>query len=122
MGALVNPAGCLKCLLVGTGYCIFVLERCIKYMSKNAYIQISLTTKSFCPAAKDAFALILKNAMKFGFANSIGNVFMVFGCFFICACTSLCTYMYMTTQGVLEVTSPIPTTVVMGFIAIGIGY
>ena len=122
MGALEKTIPWVKALLCMTGYCLWCLENCVKYMSKNAYIQVALTSKSFCPAAFDAFVLILKNAHRFGFANTIGFVYMLFGCFFITSTTCAGTYLFLTNYDELLLTSPVPTTVVMGVIACAIGF
>lgn len=115
-----NPL--VKVLFYTTRYCLWCLEKCVKYISKNAYIQIALTNDGFLQAAISAFTLILKNAHRFGFANTIGTVYMIFGCFFISSLTSFGTYAFMTNYDGLGVTSPIPTTVVMGVIAVMISY
>lgn len=122
MGSLEKTIPWVKAVLCMTGYCLWCLENCVKYMSKNAYIQIALTNKSFCPAAFDAFTLILKNAHRFGFATSIGFVYMLFGCIFITSTTCAGTYFFLTNYDGLLLTSPIPTTVVMGLIACAIGF
>ena len=44
-----------------------------------------MTGKNFCAAAWNAFLLILKNAVRFGTANSIGFIFNVLGVLFITA-------------------------------------
>lgn len=41
-------------------------EKCIQFINKNAYIQISLGGTPFCMSAKKAFFLILRNAVHFG--------------------------------------------------------
>lgn len=46
---------CLQCIT-------WCLQKCFEFLNKNAYIQTAITSKSFCPAAKDAFFLILHNA------------------------------------------------------------
>lgn len=94
-----------------TSYCLWCLEKCVKYITKNAYIQIALTNDSFLQAAINAFCLILKNAHRFGIMNSIGFIFMWFGCFLITAITCFFTYIFLTNYDGLELTSPIPTTV-----------
>lgn len=43
-------------------YLMWCVEKCVKFLSKNAYIQIALLGKKFCYAAKDAFWLIFRNA------------------------------------------------------------
>lgn len=54
--------------------------------------------------------------------NTIGTVYMLFGCMCITSLTSAGTYLFMTLYTGLDVTSPIPTTVAMGVISIAIGY
>jgi hypothetical protein len=54
-------------------------ERFIKFLNKNAYIQIALTGKSFCYAAKDAFWLIIRNPGKFGLVATLGGIFILIG-------------------------------------------
>jgi choline transporter-like protein 2/4/5 len=82
----------IKILLCVTSYLLDCLERFVKFISKNAYIQIGLTGKNFCAAAWNAFLLILKNAIRFGTANSIGFIFNVLGVVFITACNGLTVY------------------------------
>jgi len=54
-------------------------ERFIKFLNKNAYIQIALTGKNFCMAAKDAFWLIIRNPGKFGLVSTLGGIFILIG-------------------------------------------
>ena len=82
----------VKILLMVTSYLLDCLERFIKFISKNAYIQIAITGKNFCAAAWNAFLLILKNAVRFGTANSIGFIFNVLGVCFIAAVNGLVVY------------------------------
>lgn len=103
--------------------CMWLLEKCIKYMTKNAYIQIALTNKSFCPAAWNAFTLMIKHAPRFGLGNSIGAIFMVLGCAIITAGSCTCSYLFLTNEPqLLNLTSPITPTIVVGVIALLISY
>jgi len=44
--------------------------------------------KSFCAAAKDAFFMILKNALRVAAVQGLSGIFVTFGKFFVmCACT-----------------------------------
>lgn len=38
MGTLEKNSKLFKVLMVATGYCLWCLENCVKYISKNAYI------------------------------------------------------------------------------------
>ncbi|KAH9507586.1 hypothetical protein Btru_051521 [Bulinus truncatus] len=48
---------CLKC-------CFWCLEKFMKFINKNAYILIAIRGKNFCVSAKDAFFLIMRNALR----------------------------------------------------------
>lgn len=48
---------CMKC-------CFWCLEKFLKFLNRNAYIMIAVYGRSFCPAAKDAFFLILRNVVR----------------------------------------------------------
>lgn len=71
-------------------------ERFIKFLNKNAYIQIAITGKNFCLAAKDAFFLILTNPVKFGLLATLGGVFIFIGKIFIAGVTGLIGYIILT--------------------------
>jgi len=83
--------GCSQCLLG-------CLERCIKFLNKNAFIQIALTGKNFCAAAKDAFFLIIHNPLRFGVVSSIGSIFVFFGKVCIASASTLIGYIIITKQ------------------------
>lgn len=78
-----------------TSYLLDCLERFIKFISKNAYIQIAITGKNFCASAWNAFMLILKNFARFGVAASIGAIFNVLGVCFIAAANGLVVYSFL---------------------------
>ena len=88
-----NPA--IKVILFCTSYLLDCLERFIKFISKNAYIQMAITGKNFCRSAWNAFILILKNALRFGTANAIGFIFNVIGVIFIGALNGLIVYAFL---------------------------
>ncbi len=86
-----NPV--VKALLCITGYLLWYLEKVVKFITKNAYIQIALTSKNFCMAAVNAFCLVIKNAARFGVVNSIGCIFMFIGKLFIIVTTCITCYL-----------------------------
>jgi hypothetical protein len=67
------------------GYCIWCIEKCIKFLNKNAYIQVALLGKNFCVSAKNAFLLIARNFARFGVVASLGSILHVLGIIFIVA-------------------------------------
>ena len=86
----------MKFLLCYTSYLLACLERCIKFITKNAYIQVALASKNFCRSAWNAFILVIKNAFRFGAVHSVGGIFMILGRLFIICLTVLICYLQMT--------------------------
>lgn len=82
----------LALLLKGVQCCIWCFEKCIKFLNKNAYIQIALTSKSFCPAARAAFMLILRNALRFGTLGMLGFAIQLIGYLCIMGSSLVCGY------------------------------
>lgn len=80
---------CLSCYLL-------CFEKIIKFLNKNAYIQIALSGKSFWGATKDAFHLIVHNPLRLGVVSSIGSIFVLFGKVFIAAITALIAFLVLT--------------------------
>jgi solute carrier family 44 protein 1 (choline transporter-like protein)/choline transporter-like protein 2/4/5 len=98
---------------------VLCFERFIKFLNKNAYIQIALNASSFCGAARDAFFLILRNAARFLAVGSIGNVFMFLGKWVITLGAAYAGYMIITRSSYWgdQIHSPIFPTVVFMLIA-----
>jgi solute carrier family 44 (choline transporter-like protein), member 2/4/5 len=101
---------------------VLCLERFIKFLNKNAYIQIALNATSFCTACRDAFFLILRNASRFLAVGSIGSVFMFLGKWVVSLGAAYVGYMLITKNKhwAYEIHSPILPTVVFILIAYAI--
>ena len=63
-------AGCIGC-------CVHCFDRFMRFLNRNAYIYLAISNENFCSSSLNAFILVLKNAAKFSFVNTIGTVFMV---------------------------------------------
>jgi len=85
----------LKTLFCITSYLLWCLEKCIKFITKNAYIQVALTSKNFCTSAMNAFLLVVNNAARFGVLHTLGCIFMFLGKLFIICATGLICYALM---------------------------
>jgi len=75
--------------------CIWCFEKCIKFLNKNAYIQIALLGKNFCTSAKKAFFLILRNAVRFGTMAALSGIIHCIGFIFIMTGTVVVGYFLM---------------------------
>ena len=72
-GALYKAVTCcIRCVL-------WCLDKYVKFITKNAFIQIALSNVSFCSAAFKSFYLIIRHAGKFGSAVIIGWIMMMLG-------------------------------------------
>lgn len=116
-----NPV--VKCLLCYTSYCLACLERCIKFITKNAYIQVALTSKNFCRSAWNAFLLVVKNMGRFGAVHTIGAIFMFLGRIFIICVTVVCCYIMLTQwpEPKSKISAPYFPCIVAGFIGYLVG-
>jgi choline transporter-like protein 2/4/5 len=59
--------------------CLDCFERLVRFINKQAFIQIGLTGKSFCPAAKDGFCVVVAHPIEFGLLSGLANLFMWLG-------------------------------------------
>jgi hypothetical protein len=66
--------------IVWCGRCyLYWLEQYVKFITKNAFIQIALHSTYFCDAMKKAFFLIVRNFGRFSSAGIIGWIIMMLG-------------------------------------------
>ena len=96
---------------------LYILEKCIKFITKNAYIQCAVSGENFCKSAWNAFTLILKNAARFGWGKSIAGMMTFFGILAIGSLTAFSAYIFVGETKYFPVTSPIPQAFVVGIIA-----
>jgi hypothetical protein len=69
-------------------YLVWCVEKCVKFLNKNAYIQIAILGKKFCYAAKDAFWLIFRNAGRIAVCTMLAPFVRKFGVLFIMVFTT----------------------------------
>jgi len=89
--------GCLiKYAVCYITYCLDCFERYIRFINKNAYIQIALEGKSFLGAAISAFYMIVRNGMMLILVGGLGEVFIAFGKWMIALATAGLGYIILT--------------------------
>lgn len=86
----------MVCLLSYLQYYVAYLERVIKFINRNGYIQIALNGKNFCMACKDAMLLIMRNALRFTAVSGLGSIFIFIGTIAVVAGTSILAYLEIT--------------------------
>jgi len=72
--------------------CLWCFEKCLKFLNKNAYIQVAVKGTNFCTSAQNAFFLILRNAIRFGALAMLGSMLHFIGVFFMAGATGFSGY------------------------------
>ncbi|KAJ8946090.1 hypothetical protein NQ318_010387, partial [Aromia moschata] len=87
---LKNRQGkCVECVLKCCQCCLYCFEKIIKYLSRNAYIEVAIYGYSFCQAGKQAFKLLSSNVLRVAAINSVGDFVLFLGKVLVVAATVL---------------------------------
>ena len=92
----------MECLWNVVRCCIWVVDYCVRFITKNAYIQVAVRGNNFCSSAKQAFFLIIRNAGCFGITLGIANILMFIGKAFIMALSGFITYIILEESSINE--------------------
>lgn len=74
---LQQSNGVVKVAFLAVRCCLWCFEKCLKFLSKNAYIVIAMRGSSFCAASVEAFKILLTNVARVAVVNSI-SFFLLF--------------------------------------------
>jgi choline transporter-like protein 2/4/5 len=96
-----NPVAIAKRLMQSTivvficcvDCCMWCVEKCMKFINKNAYIQIAIFGYSFCKAARCAFFLILRNLLRIAAVGMVSEIVTMLGKLFIPGVTLFIAYL-----------------------------
>lgn len=72
--------------------CVACFERIVKFISKLGFIQVVISSDSFCISCVNAVKLFLTNPMKFGLLHLLGSTFTFIGKVFICGASGIIGY------------------------------
>merc|ERR1740138_1619682 len=68
----------------------------MKYINRQAYIQVALMGTNFCTSCINAFKLLFRHAVRFAIMASLGGIINLIGYFFITASTTIVGYFILT--------------------------
>jgi len=74
---------------------MWCIEKCMKFINKNAYIQIAIFGYSFCKAARKAFWLILRNILRIAAVGIVSEIVSILGKLLIPSGTGVLTYLLL---------------------------
>ncbi|KAL0488487.1 choline transporter-like protein [Acrasis kona] len=104
---------------------LWVFEKIVKTINKNAYIQCAMYGTSFVCAARDAMALILRNPVQMAVVTALANVVMFINKLAIAFLTALFAYAIASKTTFLiddAANNPINSPILVGFIALLVGF
>ena len=104
---------CIRCIL-------WCLDKYVKFITKNAYIQIALHNSNFCAAAWESFYLIIRHAGRFGSAAIIGWIMMMLGKGTIMAASAYLTILIVQMQ-YPEVQQPFIPAIIVALVGYVVG-
>uniref|UniRef100_A0A8C2WZU5 Choline transporter-like protein n=1 Tax=Cyclopterus lumpus TaxID=8103 RepID=A0A8C2WZU5_CYCLU len=70
---------CSRCLLKTCICCLWCLEKCLNYLNQNAYAATAINSTSFCTSARDAFVILVENALRVATINAVGDFVLFLG-------------------------------------------
>mmetsp|Transcript_3507 Transcript_3507/g.12781 ORF Transcript_3507/g.12781 Transcript_3507/m.12781 type:complete len:678 (-) Transcript_3507:65-2098(-) len=73
--------------------CLWCIEKCMKFLNKNAYIQTAIFGFSFCKAARCAFFLILRNIARIAALSIVSGFVLLLGKIIIAGGATFCCYL-----------------------------
>lgn len=84
---------CIGCIIRGILDCC---HRFVKFVNKNAYIQVALTGDNFCQSGMVAFTVALKNAGSFAITQGVSGMISFLGKLFISVANTIVAYIMLT--------------------------
>lgn len=103
-------------VLMKVVHCIlWCFEKCIKFLTKNAYIFIAIKGSSFCWAAKDVFYCLKENMGQMAVVQGVAGYLMLIGKVVIVACSTVVCYILVSMNE--DLSSPIMPVVVTALLA-----
>ena len=83
----------IKVVLCVIQCCLWCIEKCMKFINKNAYIQTAIFGYSFCKAARCAFFLILRNIVRIAALGLVSSFVLLLGKIIITTGATILCYM-----------------------------
>ncbi|KAG3113456.1 hypothetical protein PI124_g7606 [Phytophthora idaei] len=85
----------LKVVMKIVQCCLWCLEKCLRFLSKNAYILIAMKGHSFCTSAKDAFKILLSNIAQVGAVSTVTFLLLGAGKVAVALSCAIATFAYL---------------------------
>lgn len=99
--------------------CMWCLEKIMRFLNKNAYIQTAIYGYSFCKACRVAFFLLLRNILRVAAVNMVADFVLLLGKLFVPVVTTFflyCVFAYAIPSAELNgLVSPLVFTFILAY-------
>jgi len=90
-----KDSGISKIILKMMRCCLWCVEKFMKFVNKQAYIQTAMLGHSFCKAARCSFTLIMKNILRVSAVSMVAEFVLLTGKLFVVVVTTTGAYIYL---------------------------
>ena len=97
--------------------CLFCLEKCLKFISKQCYIQTAIHGSTFCAGCKDAFFTVARNIFSIGAVSVVSGIALTIGKVFVTAISGVSSYLFFQGYYKSEMYDSIACTVLVMILA-----
>jgi len=103
----------IKIFMKAVQCCMCLLEKCLKYIAKSAYIMIAMKGHSFCHATKEAVGLLYDNMSQIALSNTIVSFMLLLAKFVISGVCGVLFYVFIDSNkdyapgGAKELSAPV---------------
>ena len=92
----------LKAIMCMCKACLWCLECCLKFITRQAYLMMAITGENFCGSAKKIFFLNLRNIAKVTVTHGVTHAVLFFGKVFSVGLSVLCCFFIITGTGAFD--------------------
>ncbi|XP_075226118.1 choline transporter-like protein 1 [Lycorma delicatula] len=106
-----------RCVYKACQCCLYCFEKCLAYLTRNAYIEIAIYGVNFCTGGQQAFKMLVTNVLRVSAINSVGDFVLFLGKVFVVAVTVLIgTKMIESKEGVQHLWLPLTLAGIFAFL------
>ncbi|XP_056670887.1 choline transporter-like protein 5 isoform X2 [Monodelphis domestica] len=85
-----------KFILCCCRFCLWCLEKFLKYLNRNAYIMVAIYGDNFCTAAQDAFHLVMRNVVRVAMLDKVTDFLLWLGKMLVSVSIGALGYLFFT--------------------------
>ncbi|KAL6599651.1 DUF580-domain-containing protein [Neocallimastix sp. 'constans'] len=92
----------VKCCIRCTRCCVGCIDKIVKFITKNAYVEIAIYGYSFCKSSIKAGKLIIRNAFRVIVVGKIGDLIFTLGKVLVVATTMFLTFLILKNKNIQD--------------------